>query len=121
MRPEDRDLAHLWDMLEASQRALRFASGYDLESFLTDDMVQAAIERTVEIVGEAARGVSPEFQATHLAIPWRRITGQRHVLAHDYGEIDQARMWALVSDHLPTLVAQLESLVRELSGQSEGA
>jgi uncharacterized protein with HEPN domain len=68
----------------------------------------------VEVVGEAARKVSPEFQAAHPEIPWRPIIAQRHVLAHDYGEIDQEKIWRVANVHIPDLIVQLEPLIPPL-------
>jgi uncharacterized protein with HEPN domain len=46
-------------------------------------MLRSAVERQVEIIGEAARRVSDSFRQQHSEIPWSTIMGQRHVLAHD--------------------------------------
>jgi uncharacterized protein with HEPN domain len=62
-----------------------------------------AIERLLEILGEAARRVSEEFQNQHGEIPWRKIIGQRNVLAHEYGEIKLGRIWVLVTENLEEL------------------
>ncbi len=69
------------------------------------------MEREVEIIGEAARHVSKPFQDAHPRIPWRKIIVQRHVLAHEYGEIRQDLMWALASAHIPQLIDMLTPLV----------
>jgi uncharacterized protein with HEPN domain len=58
---------------------------------LADRKTQLALERAIEIIGEAARRVSDSFKADHTEIPWRSIVAQRHVLAHEYGEIRQER------------------------------
>ena len=73
-------------------------------------MMQAAIERKVEIIGEAARLLSKEFKDAHPEIPWKGIVGMRHVLAHEYGEIKQDRMWTVATVHVPRLLPQLERL-----------
>ena len=59
-----------------------------LEGFLDDDMVQAAVIRCIEVIGEAARLVSEETRKRAPEIPWPLVTGMRHVLAHDYGTVD---------------------------------
>lgn len=58
----------------------------------------------------AARAVET-FQAAHADIPWRPIQAQRHVLAHDYGEIKHERVWRVATAHIPELIRQLEPLV----------
>ena len=111
MRPEERDLAYLWDMLDAARTALEFTRGMTFREYAEDRKLQLAVERLVEIIGEAARHVSDSLRSAHPEIPWRRIVGQRHVLAHDYGDIQQERLWVLVTEHLPPLVDQLSPLV----------
>ena len=60
-------------------------------------MLRGAVERHLEIIGEAANRVSPDFQANHPEIPWRRIIAQRHVIAHEYGEIKHELIWKVVN------------------------
>jgi len=110
-RPDRGDAGYLWDMLDAARQALSLTAGYALPRYLENRTLQLAIERLVEIIGEAARRVSPGFQQAHSEIPWRRIIAQRHVLAHEYGEIRQERMWQLVAESLPELARQLEPLL----------
>ena len=65
----------------------------------------------IEILGEASRHVSSELQSAHAQIPWRSIQAQRHVLAHEYGEIKHERIWRVATVHIPELIRQLEPLV----------
>lgn len=111
MQPEDRDAAYLWDMLDAASSILGFAEAKNFEVYLQDRMLQLAVERGLEIIGEAARNVSLEFRLAHPEIPWKSIIGQRNVLAHDYGAIKQDLIWEVVTADLPDLVALLEQIV----------
>ena len=77
-------------------------------------MRQRAVERAVKIIGEAAQQVSDDFRRAHPEIPWRPIIAQRHVLAHEYGEILQERIWRVATLHVPALIAQLEPLIPPL-------
>lgn len=65
MRPEDRDAAYLWDMREAARTARDLVAGMDLDAFLADRRTQLAVERPLELVGEAARRVSEPLRETH--------------------------------------------------------
>ena len=111
MRPEERDLAYLWDMLDAARTVRDFAEGVKFHQYECDRKLQLAVERAIEIIGEAARNVSKDFQDSHSDIPWRGIIGQRHMLAHEYGEIKQERMWLVVTERIPELIRLLEPLV----------
>ncbi len=73
-------------------------------------MLRRAIERSVEIIGEAARRVSDEFKTTHQAIPRTKIIIQRHRLAHEYDTIDDSLIWAVATRHVPAPIAEIEQL-----------
>lgn len=90
MQPESGDAAKLFDMLDACERAGRFVHGRTLEDYLGNELLRSAVERQVEIIGEAARGVSSAFRDAHPEIPWRPVMAQRHILAHEYGGVDPA-------------------------------
>lgn len=65
MQPVDRNIAYLWDMLDAARSASHFISGLTFEDYQRDRKVQLAVERAVEIIGEAARRISEEFRSAH--------------------------------------------------------
>lgn len=111
MRPDQRDAAYLWDMLDAARSAIKFTQDKTQADFLKDRMLQYAVERAVEILGEAANRLSLAFQQAHPEVPWRKIVGQRNVLAHEYGDVDPSMMWDLIQLHLPGLIQQLEGLI----------
>ena len=109
--PEGRDAAYLWDMLDAARRIQRYTVGLTLDEYLKSDMVQSAVERCFEVLGEAARRVSDPFKQAHPEIPWQKIVAQRNVFAHEYDEIIPALVWKTVRTHVPGLIAQLEPLI----------
>ena len=108
MSLEDRDAAYLWDMLQAAKEVVEMMEGHELADFLDNRMLQRAIERSVEIIGEAARHVSPKAQEATPGIPWREISGQRNILAHEYGQIDHEILYKTVVDDIPELIRYLE-------------
>ncbi len=111
MSPDRDDHAFLWDMLTAAKAVVEFVQGRTLDEYVSNLMLRSAVERQVEIIGEAARRVSKQFQEVHPEIPWRPIQSQRHVLAHDYGEIKHDRLWRVADEHVPALIEMLEPLV----------
>jgi uncharacterized protein with HEPN domain len=111
MRPEDRDPGCVWDMLDAARTIQDFTAGVTLEAYLHDRKLQLAVERAIEIRGEAARLVSPTFKPQHSEIPWQQIVSQRNVLAHEYGEISQERIWQVATRRIPELIGQLDLLL----------
>jgi uncharacterized protein with HEPN domain len=111
MRPDERDAAYLWDMLEAAQTVEQLSSGMDFIQYSNDRRTQLAVERSLEIIGEAAGRLSALFRNAHPEIPWRQIIGQRNVLIHEYGEIKQERIWKVVRENIPQLVELLKPFV----------
>lgn len=111
MRPDERDLGRLYDMLSSARIVQTYVEPCTLARFLSDQLLRDAVERRLEIIGEAARGVSPQFQAAHPEIPWRGIIGQRNVLAHDYGEIRYDDLWYVATIRVPELIEFLRPLV----------
>jgi len=111
MQPDARDAAHLWDMLSAAREALAIVGNTTAEQFLTDRLRLRALERTLELVGEAARRVTPACQAAHPEIPWRALIGQRNLLAHEYGRINPALLYQAALERAPLLIASLERII----------
>ena len=74
-------------------------------------MLRLAVERALEIVGEAARGASSEFRAAHPQIPWADIIGQRNILAHEYGYIDGRRLWQTAIEDMAALIEAIDEIV----------
>jgi uncharacterized protein with HEPN domain len=104
MQTEERDTANLWDMLNAAENVSQFMQDVNFEDFMRGRKLQAAVECEVEIIGEAARRVSESFRENHSEIPWRAIIAQRNVLAHEYGEIKQERMWLVATEGVSDLI-----------------
>jgi uncharacterized protein with HEPN domain len=116
-------LAHI---MECIQKIERFTEG-GKERFLEDELIQDAVLRNFEVIGEAAKRLDEAYRATHPEIPWRAIAGLRDVLIHQYEGVDRNKVWAIVEKDLPclnrsiaSLLPPLEELERELAGE-EGA
>jgi uncharacterized protein with HEPN domain len=106
-----RDDAYLLDMLIAARRALRYTTRTSRQDFDRDEQQQDAVMRMIQIVGEAATKISPEFRESHPMIPWREVIGMRHRLVHDYFHIDIDRVWEVIDGDLPKLISIIETLI----------
>ena len=118
MQP-DRDASAIHDMLTHCREAQRLWQEATLELLVKDRRLCLAIERCLEIVGEAAGKVSADFRATHPEIPWRDIKNLRNVLAHEYGNIEYDVLRSAISTEVPDLVAALEAIHANGSGVKE--
>jgi uncharacterized protein with HEPN domain len=111
MPPSTSDASFLWNMVEAARDVAVFISGKGWEGYESSPLLRAAVERKIEIIGEAARRVSAEFQAATPSVPSQKIVAQRHVLAHEYGDIKHDRIWRVATVHVPELVRVIEPLI----------
>jgi uncharacterized protein with HEPN domain len=115
-------LAHI---LECLQKIERFTKE-GRNRFFQDAMVQDAVLRNFEVIGEAAKRLDDAYRAAHPEIPWRALAGLRDVLIHQYNSVDLERVWAIVEGELPglreaiaALLPPLDQLERELAGEDE--
>jgi uncharacterized protein with HEPN domain len=114
MQSSNRDLASVWDMVQAVRYIQTFTKDLSFEEYLSDIRTISAVERQFEILGEAARRVSAEFRQTHGAIDWQRVVGLRNIVIHRYDEVNQDILWAIARSELAPLLVQLEPLLSPL-------
>jgi uncharacterized protein with HEPN domain len=100
------------DMIEMCDLLMRYAS--DREVLATDPVVQAAAQRWIEILGEAASHVSDETKRAHPEVSWRDLTGTRIILAHAYHRVDNDVIGNVVTRDVPELRRHLEQIAQRL-------
>jgi uncharacterized protein with HEPN domain len=110
------DSVRLRHMLDAARKAVALMAGKTRAQVATDEIGQLALARLLEIVGEAAGKVSPEYRAAHPKLPWTEMSGLRNRLAHAYFDIDLDVMLDIVTKDLPPLIGQVEFLLDKKSG-----
>jgi uncharacterized protein with HEPN domain len=98
-------------MLQAGEAVGRFIAGRTHEEFLSDELFRSAVERKIEIIGEACRGISDELQTAHPEIPWQKVMATRHVLAHDYDLVNFETVWRIATVYVPALLEQIRPLL----------
>lgn len=115
----EKDAGRLWDMLSAAREAQAYTDGMSFEQYVHDRKTQRSVERAFEILGEAANAVSREVQQQASGIDWSGIIGLRNILAHQYGKVQQDRVWHFIKTLIPVLIVQLERLVPDPEKQQE--
>lgn len=101
-------------MLDAAKQIVVFTRGCNQEDLESNDMLSLSVVRLIEIIGKAAKNVSPEIQASSPNIPWKQIKGTRDRVAHAYFDVDLNIIWKIVSNGLPPLILNLEELMNQL-------
>jgi uncharacterized protein with HEPN domain len=112
MRPPE-DEVLLRDMLDYARRAVEAVRGRDRSELDSDLTLAAALERFIEVIGEAARKVSPSTRAGAAEIPWKEIIGMRNRLVHGYAAVDHDIVWDVVTADLSEMINALEGLLPE--------
>ena len=104
-----RDNAYLKDILEAAKAIRRFLDGVSLEQFKSNEEKYEAVTRKFEIIGEAARRLSPEARGQFPEIPWKLITAMRNILIHDYDSVDLDVVYETAQRDVPGLITRLDA------------
>ena len=104
-----KDNAYLEDIFEAAKAIRRFTNGVSLDQFKANEEKYEAVNRKLEIIGEAARRLSPETQKHFPEIPWKLVTAMRNILIHDYDDVDLDIVWSTVQRDRPPMIARLEA------------
>jgi uncharacterized protein with HEPN domain len=105
------------DMLEAAQKIMRYTSGLDYETFLSDDKTVDAVVRNFEIIGEAANRIGADFREQHPEIEWKRIRGFRNRIVHEYFGIDYHIVWTIIETYIDDVIGNLQTIVDELKNR----
>ncbi|MGE0820839.1 MAG: DUF86 domain-containing protein [Candidatus Binatia bacterium] len=106
-----RDPQYFLDIVEAAKLAQSYLAGKTQEEFLQDTLCQDAVIRRLEIIGEAARRLSPEARASLPELTWHAMIGMRNLLIHEYDDVDLSIVWDTVKTALPALVNAIAPLV----------
>jgi len=107
----DNDMVRLRHILDAAGEAVVFSQGRYREDLYSNRMLSLSLVRLLEIIGEAARGISPPCRASHPEIAWQKMAGMRDRLVHGYFDINLDVVWETVTEDLPSLVSQLEDII----------
>jgi len=109
---------YLGHILEAIARIQSYVQDVDEHGFLASKIVQDAVIRNLEVIGEASRNIErvhPEFAAAHPEIPLALANDMRNALAHGYFKVDLAIVWKTIQTNLPDLYAQITEVNAALS------
>lgn len=107
---EPRD--YLRHILEEVEYLLAHRRDLTFESFTSDETLRRAFVRSLEIIGEATKNISPDFRADHPDVEWRAMAGMRDRLIHDDLGVDYEIVWDVVQNRIPDLREQITSILQ---------
>ena len=105
------DSVRIRHILDSAREAIAFSKGRRRADLDTNRKLNLSLVRLLEMIGEAARGISLEFRESHPDLPWKSMVGMRDRLIHGYFDINLDVVWETVTDDLPGLVAKLEKIL----------
>ncbi len=103
---------YLADILLSIRRIKKYTAGLTLEKLKNDDLVIDAVVRNLEIIGEAAKNIPVSVKEKNKNIEWKKISGLRNILAHEYFGVDVEIVWDIIKNKLPELKKEIK-LIKE--------
>ena len=110
MPPEPGDpREYLADMRDSARLAIEYLNDVSFEDYARNSLLQDAVVRRIEVLGEAANRVGQVIRDSMPQIPWHEIRGMRNVLAHQYDDIDHRIIYNVVRNNLPAVINMIDS------------
>lgn len=109
---------YIGHMLDAIARIHEYTTGLDETAFTNTRLIQDAVVRNIEILGEAAQDMRkhcPEWADSHPDVPWQDIYGMRNRLAHGYFDVNYKAVWQVVVRELPELEPALHAIKKAIA------
>jgi uncharacterized protein with HEPN domain len=113
------DADRLSDILEASAK-VRERGADSIDAFLDDEMLQVWAIHHLQVIGEAARGVSQSLKERHPGVPWPEIVALRNILVHEYFGLNLHQVWTMIQEDLPALEGQVRHIRSQIAPDIDG-
>lgn len=113
MRDEKR---YLLDIAECIERIEEYTRG-GKEAFIQTRMIQDAVVRNFEVIGEATKKISQDLRQKYPEVKWKQIAGFRDVLIHDYVRVDYDDVWGVIERDLSTLKENIQKILQDLEAR----
>ena len=114
-----RDGERLADIIEAAEK-ISIRAGKGRQAFDADEDVQIVLVHLIQVIGEAASGLSDELTSAHPEVPWRQIVAIRNRVVHGYFEVDLDILWDVATIDVPHLAGQVRTIQAGIGTDSAG-
>jgi len=107
--------AYFNDILEAIGKIEKYTANMTFDDFLHNELIQDAVVRNLEIIGEAVKNLPDDIKESYPEIEWRKIAGLRDILIHAYFGVDLEIVWDIVQNKIPELKEALKKIASNLN------
>ncbi|HUE25099.1 MAG TPA: DUF86 domain-containing protein [Bryobacteraceae bacterium] len=107
-----RDSSFLEDVLEAAGKIESIIAATSENSFIADQVLQAAVLHHLTVIGEAVNRLSPEVRDNHPEVPWRQLVSVRNRIVHAYFDLDWKILWIAATEDVPALRIQISAILQ---------
>lgn len=114
------DWKYLKDILQETYTITDNLGEFTYESFMSDTLSRNGFIRSLEIIGEATKHLSPELRETYPSIEWRKMAGLRDILIHAYGSVDTFLVWNIISKDVTPLQKSVEFILEIIENKYKG-
>lgn len=108
------DSVYLKHIRDAILKIEGYTQKVSASSFKKDTLIQDAVIRQVEIIGEATKRLSDRIRSNNIDVPWDDIAGMRDKLIHDYFGVDIEKVWLTIRNDIPILKKQIRRILKSL-------
>ena len=113
------DRVLLRHMLDEINFIINETEGMEFEHFMNNEVLKRACSRSLEIIGEAAKNISPDFKKTSKDVEWKKISGLRDKIVHHYFGVNWDIMWDVMKNKIPQLKTQTVLMLNSLDKDTE--
>lgn len=105
---------YLQDIIDSIDDINNFVKDLNFDKFLRDKKTSNAVIRSIEVIGEAAKNIPTKLRYKYPNIPWKRMSGMRDKLIHEYFGVDLEIVWEVANKELPPLKSLISPMLKEL-------
>ena len=117
MKEKKSDEVRLRHILDAIDFINKFSAGKTKDDIYKDEMYRFSVERQLEIIGEAAKNLSPLIFQKYDDVPWPQIISFRNFIVHEYFGLDIDLVWGVIVGHIPPLKQQIEKILSDITSE----